>query len=315
MAGGPYRKLAQVGPEPEPYVGSLQSIHRPPSLRRVLGGALLTGSVVFAEGVLLFGAGWGTMVLVALGVCGVLSWWPIRTQGPSVAVHSEGLVLSRQRRSAVISFESVSEVWFDIPRFLAGPAKYLRALVLVDETGKAHRVPLVGDGAATIVEAVTQHCSDPLLREAREAMAEGQTLTFGPAKLDAAGIAVGGKRASWSELGEVVIEPGRVLLFRRSPILAWRSMRLDRVPHPSVFLTLLAAKVGPPSVDPRLPVPLRATVVARQRRALPMLLGGILLVLGLELTTTTHLGLTVVGGALMAFGVYQLAQGFLLRRR
>ncbi len=74
----------------------------------------------------------------------------------------------------------------------------------------------------------------------RRSIAAGGTVTFGKIQLDREGITVGRARSLWRELRFVLSHIGSLSLFRRWPILAWRSVAMDSIPHPTVFGRLVA---------------------------------------------------------------------------
>jgi hypothetical protein len=100
-------------------------------------------------------------------------------------------------------------------------------------------VPLTVEDLVAVAGAIQRRCSDHLLSEARKALSEGETLTFGSALLSREGITIGAASASWSELRLVRLQPGRTSFFRRWPLLPWKTVSHDAVPHPSVFLRLV----------------------------------------------------------------------------
>lgn len=77
------------------------------------------------------------------------------------------------------------------------------------------------DDALTAIQWIVKHCSDRLLPHAQAALRAGETLTFGHVRIDREGIAFGSDA-----------------LFKRVPVLSWRTIRLDRIPHPTLFARL-----------------------------------------------------------------------------
>ena len=90
-----------------------------------------------------------------------------------------------------------------------------------------------------LLNAVLRRCSEPLVAEARSALREGEVLTFGKVLIDREGITIDGARAAWAELQMVRFQPGKALFLRRSSLIAWRAVKHDSIPHPTVFLRLV----------------------------------------------------------------------------
>jgi hypothetical protein len=298
----PYRDPLPVEPEPGrrstlERIGSLRSMHEPPPLGRALALPFVLATLTGGIGVAIGGPVW-VVAPFALAVFGVLASTPVRLRGFSAALHAEGLVLSRAGTSRVVAFADVNEVWFDLDMGLNQNGVSLRGLRLLEHSGEWHALPLGVSGAAALTSGVLRACAGPLVIEARRALDEGETLTFGQVKLDREGIVVGGARCSWSEIRRVMSQRGRVRLYRRFPILAWRTVRLDRIPHPTVFISMVSERVaGRVRVDDPIVIPfasseeqsaaLSAAYAAEGGQDLAlrhMAVGGVSLIIGALLT-------------------------------
>jgi hypothetical protein len=263
--GEPYRQPSappeEAAPPPPPRdegvrLGARRSRHPRPSLARSLGTAHIAASCLFV----VIGA---TLTLslhdnVPMLLLGSLAAFDMarraamhsRARGLVVDLHDAGLVVTVAKLRDVVFFEDIDEVWMRITR--ERRFAIVRALRLIDRSGKTHVVPLAVDDAAAIARAVVLAASHPLYDDARSALAAGQTLTFGEHRLDGEGIALVGRRGRtrwripWSELRLVRRAPGRVSLVRHRTI-AWRvpaEVRVDlsRVPHPTLFARLVSER-------------------------------------------------------------------------
>jgi hypothetical protein len=245
----PYREPAPLEPDPPPdpvaarrALGLVRSRHQPPPLWKALIAPAIALGVVTAVSL---GAGapslWAlpAAVTIAAGV----AWSSLRDRGTAVAVREKGLVLTVGGAERVVPFEDVDEVWLEIERFHRESGAPLRALGLLTFAGARHRVPTQIEGAEAVIAAVLAGCSQPLYELARVALREGETLRFGHVSLDRAGIEVDGGRASWAEIRKAALHRGRLYLYRRWPVLAWRTIRLDRVPNATVLAALVQVHV------------------------------------------------------------------------
>jgi hypothetical protein len=161
----------------------------------------------------------------------------IRRRRFLVELHAHGVVVTTGSSRDVVLFEDVDELWLELDRADSpwGMIATVRALRLVDHGGAAHRVPVGGDAPPELVRWISQHCSQRLAPAAVNAIREGDTLTFGDVRIDRTGIRTPAWEASWIELRLVRIQPGRIVLFRRSKLVPWRVLKLDAVPHPGVL--------------------------------------------------------------------------------
>ena len=230
--------LAELGPQ--------RSVHAPAPLRiRLLHAAVVAFLLV------VLGAGWAfefgpPAVAVGLALatlCSVpLAWTPLRMRHVRVALHAYGVTVTTKKGRSVILFDAVDEVWMDLHRSSTplGSAAVVRGLDLVDRVGNRHRIPTVLVGAPEIVRWVTRHCSDPLRVDASRALSDGETLTFGTIQIDREGIRGASWASRWQDLSLVRHVPGGVCLFRWQHVIPWKTIELDRVPHPTLFAKLVS---------------------------------------------------------------------------
>ncbi|KYF70615.1 hypothetical protein BE15_05190 [Sorangium cellulosum] len=322
----PYREPSPVEPDPVPQqseaarLGSLRSVHAPPPLRRALLGPILIAALIVAIGA---AGGASRTILVALAAVtlAILAWEPLRNRGWSAALHAQGLVLLRRGTRRVVTFDDVNEVWYEIRPIHNQAGAYLGALRLVDYSGEEHRLPLAVNDGGTLAISVLRECSGPLLVEARRALGEGEVLTFGKIQLDRAGITVGGARMMWGEIRLAVVSHARVRLYRRFPIMAWRTIRLDRIPNPGVFVGLVEQCAAKTRVDDPLLVPftsgdekLRAQAAQGDNEwALrEMLVGGLFCVAGIAFTLATYSAVSnsyILAWGAILFGAFRFYKG------
>lgn len=255
MHGEPYRSPEALPPS-GPTSGDLamrlgvrRSVHRPPPFWR----SLLPATMVFI-GVLLGCAMSATVavlpVALLLGVVGsaLTARGPLGRRGVRLEVHAHGVVVVTPNAREVILFQDVDAVWYEVRR-AAGFAQ-IQAFCLIDHDGVSHRVPLVLEDAVGAANWILRHCSEPLISDARAALRAGESLTFGEIRIDRDTITVG-KRApvTWKEVRCAHLRSGSIALFRRMPFFAWRTVRMDRIPHPMVFARLVRDLVPRVKID------------------------------------------------------------------
>ena len=323
----PFREPAHIEADAaetlqEPPIGSPRSVHAPPPLLRALLGPILIAGAFFAVLVLLIEAAPLVGLTISAGALALLAWPPTRIRGREVTLHDKGLVLSRGGSRTVVAFEDVNEVWFEIPLLHSSQGAYLRALRLIEFDGKTHRVPLTLDGGATLARGILRGCSTPLWIEARKALAEGEELTFGQIRLDRSGITVKGACAAWPDIRLARLQPARVAFFRRLPLLPWRTVRLDRIPNPAVFCSLVAQNVKDVRCDDGLMVELdspgdaaiaeRSRADAKLRALRDMFVGGVLFLIGVGITwasASAHQRYQLIAYGPILFGSVRFVQG------
>lgn len=259
MTTPPYRS-PEHPPAPtrdvEALLGAPRSTHRPPPLWRALVPAIVSAVLLVAA------CEWFTRLahplpvalfalVPALAVFALTAVEPLRMRGVHVEMFAEGLVVDRRGVRDALLFDDVDTVWFVLAMASSplGSITRVTALRLVDHEGVAHVVPLQLAELDRIANPILQRCSNVHLPAARAALRDGETLRFGDVNLDAEGVTIGGARATWAEISLVRFQPGRVCFFRRAPLVPWRAVSLEAVPHPLLFSTLVTACAANTEVD------------------------------------------------------------------
>ena len=132
-----------------------------------------------------------------------------------------------------------NEAWFDL-EFLMYCQVRTTGLRLMELSGGTFYVAGPVDDAVGLFNAVLRRCSEPLVAEARAALREGEVLTFGKVRISRDGMRIGDAKAAWSEIHLVRLQPGKALFLRGSSLFAWRTVKHDEIPHPTVFLRLVS---------------------------------------------------------------------------
>lgn len=255
----PYRSLASPPPsasdgegkDEATRLGLLRSVHRAlPIWRSVLPAIVIP---VVGVNAALLGQFDRTMLYVVsvfgLLIFAIVAWPPLRRRGLRLEVHAHGIVVVTPRTREATVFEDIDELWYELSVHSLAGWKVARIVLvrLVDHAGIEHRVPLAVNDAVTASQWIVKHCSDRLLPDAQAALRAGETLTFGDVRIDRECIALGKDAAvAWSAIRLARMQPGSIALFKRISMLPWRTVRLDRIPHPTLFVRLfreLAARV------------------------------------------------------------------------
>jgi hypothetical protein len=259
-SGPPYRTPGErnVPPEPSPAddLGPERSVHR----ARIGSALVLPGfmvTMILVVGVAMLPAlGWMAMGVVFpfAAIAGTFfAIGSLRNRSVQVILHQRGLVVSSRRSRDVVLFQAVRDVWWD-GLWISAYASAVTTLRLVDDRNRSHFVPLRIERADEVARWVERHCSLPLIAEARAALQGGETLTFGDVTFDREHVRFANVRLPWARIRLVRLLPGRVAFFRTLPNFPWKTVRLDRVPHPSVFVRLLRdaapkVEIYPPQPD------------------------------------------------------------------
>lgn len=190
--------------------------------------------------------GWwaeGAVLVSAAAVFAALTWRGPRKSQVQVVLHTEGISVHRGATEDRIPFDEVDELWWKIERrrvpFL-GKLAFVVGVRFVDHDGVSHSVPIQLEDAEELLGTIERRCSKPLESPALDALRRGEPLHFGPYTLDETGLRTQRWSLTWEELREVRLLPGQVKLFR-GRWLAWKTISLDAMPHPTVFRNLMQA--------------------------------------------------------------------------
>ncbi len=255
MTAFPYRTPATRPPEaivPLPdeatRLGALRKTYAPASLAKLLRFPVLMPLLMMVVSVSLAGRdafySLGhfiglSMAPIALALFVLTAWRPIRRRNLRIDVHEGGLVYRGFGPRSAVIFEDVGEVWFDLESLMFGQVS-TTGLRLMEHSGGTFHVTGQVDDALGLFNAVLRRCSEPLVADARAALREGDVLTFGKVKIDRDGIEIGSAKAAWSEIQLLRLQPGKALFLRGSSLFAWRTVKHDEIPHPTVFLRLVS---------------------------------------------------------------------------
>jgi hypothetical protein len=245
-AGPPYRTSATRPDDGSEKVdvsglGPLRRSHRAAGLLQLARPAL-TFEVTFVMMAVVLGITIDPRAGVfALGsgtlLAGVVFLFALRHRGEAVDLHAEGLVIRRASGVEVVAFDDVDELYLrlNVTDTLMASFAMVRSVELVDTRGVRCKVPLGVEDLVGLVNELNRRCSASLLPDALAAIRDGSPLTFANIRLTSEDITVDGATARWSELKLVRFRPGVVELFRRSTFWAWRTIKMDGIPHPTVF--------------------------------------------------------------------------------
>jgi hypothetical protein len=186
--------------------------------------------------------------LFALGCLGLVAnnlRYPLLYKGWHVYVCKEGFIFTTGKKSEPFRWDAIAGVWLDLKSYrqygmnVGTTYKYTvqrndgEKLVLDD---KFMEVDALGN---TITQETTLH----MLPRTLEDFNAGKVITFGPLSVDQQGVSNGKNTLSWSEVGGVVINSGRVIVTRRGKADNWLTMEVAKVPNVFVLDALVRSLV------------------------------------------------------------------------
>jgi hypothetical protein len=162
---------------------------------------------------------------------GLIGGWP------EVELHENGLVLRRSflQPPDEVRFTEIDAVHFDYEGLLGGPPEV--ALLAFD--GTRHVLPRDLVELDRVLAEVERHVTLPILARAREALAGGERMVFGPIVVELDGVVLNGQSLPWDHLSRVDAEREALVFFAREPLGRFGWARVRDVPHPRVLVEVL----------------------------------------------------------------------------
>jgi hypothetical protein len=171
---------------------------------------------------------------------GVIGGWP------EVDVHENGLVFrhSYTLGRAVVPFEEIDAIHYDYEGLLHGAPR----VTLVCFDGSRSELPRDLEGLDRVLGELDRQVTMPITAHAKEALAAGQRMVFGPLAVELDGIDLNGQSLTWDHLSRVDAERDVLVFFAREPLGRFGWVAVRDVPHPRALVEVLR---------------MRTTVVAR----------------------------------------------------
>ena len=141
-----------------------------------------------------------------------------------------------------LPFAEIDAIHYE-PGLIAGPPR----LVLVTFDAVRIELPPDLDDLDVVIDALDREVTRPVLTRAKQALAAGEPLTFGPLVLELDGIVLRGKSLPWSALTRVVAERDALVFYAALDAdtdhrFGWT--KLADLPHPAVLLALLQLRTA-----------------------------------------------------------------------
>lgn len=259
MASSPYRRRVQPAPQKVDVadasrLGDERSVHKTPPL-----WAVLFAPIVLTLVVCLLAASAGVPALlcsaVGLAILALVAWPALRDRGLRVVLRARGIEVHRPGTRDAFAFEDVDEVWLELSPLHPRSGAPVRAIRVVEYGGVTHRVPTAVSDSVLLVTSLIRLCQGPLLAEAQEAIKRGEELNFGLVRINPDSVTVKGASRKWRDIRSVVVSHGRAHIYGRAPLLAWRTIHLDRVPNAPVLLGIIAQRTSAIRLEDRFILP------------------------------------------------------------
>ncbi len=188
------------------------------------------------------------------GWVGFAVWWiarQLRRIKVHAVVYTGGFVLGDGRRFTVWRWEDVAKlnmqnIDFHIYNFFVQVNRFLATFYrLRHRDGTEYRFwSTQGPRAAQFGRLVQNETHARMLPAALARLQAGESVDFGPFRMEPTGLAFRGHSVPWSEVGRVTVEQGKVLIDGVGANGATATVRLDVVDNCHVFLSLLDQKLG-----------------------------------------------------------------------
>lgn len=260
--GDPQEAAPPGGADPVALLGPLVREHRTRwsyvlavvTLALVLGGMGVLGAVRFAErasedpsrDTWILGLLTTAPFLLGAALAGV---WAARRIHKVVRLHHGGLHHRDAKGERAVPWRSVDGVYQRIVRVhRAGEDVDVRdEYTIALRDGTALEIDYHFDEVEAFGSAVTAAVTELLLPVHRDALRAGETLDFGPIRLDAGGVHTGDRRLPWDEVesiswkaGILASDTAFLMVRRRGGLLAWAKVPVEQIKNYPVLMAIAA---------------------------------------------------------------------------
>jgi hypothetical protein len=154
-----------------------------------------------------------------------------------VDVHENGLVLRHSflEPRDEVPFAEIDAIHYDYEGLLGGPPE----VALVGFDGVVRVLPRDLKDLELLLAELDRQVTVPLVERAKEALAAGERMVFGPVDVELDGIVLNGQSLAWDHLSRVDAEREALVFFARAPLGRFGWARVRDVPHPRVLALVL----------------------------------------------------------------------------
>lgn len=174
---------------------------------------------------------------VALGCFWAIFTW----RGAHAQLFQQGFVISRAGKTTAARWEDVASVTQKVVRIrrygIPVWTSYLYTLSLAN--GETIRVNNAFGKTSQLGDAIQRMSANALLPRALAAFQSGQSLPFGKVSVSQAGISNGKETVPWSNIKQVTLQNGALIIRRADKRLAWVSTPVAKTPNIYVLLALV----------------------------------------------------------------------------
>jgi hypothetical protein len=156
---------------------------------------------------------------------------------PIIDLHQRGLVRRGANDTATeVYFDEIDQLFFHGDQLL-GTRVRIKTL-----KGRELEIPGALQGVEAIHAALNRFVTIPFTKSAKEALARGEHLTFGPVIFQVDALVINGSSHNYSDLSYVAAEDV-VFVFYSNTIGRVGWVKISEVPHPKVFLEVLRMRM------------------------------------------------------------------------
>ncbi len=184
-------------------------------------------------------------------VCGLATVVFRRGDRGRVDLHEDGIALvDANGASREIAFDDIDLVFVSIRRTVIGELPIGNHIVVTTHAGARLTLP-ASRYVGALVPVLMRRCSAPIVAAGRVAIANDETLVFGPIALNRTALSISGRDRPWSEIGRVTFGVDLVSVYDARGRF-WKELRLAQIPHASALATLLGEQTKVEHVTPLL---------------------------------------------------------------
>ena len=155
---------------------------------------------------------------------------------PEVELHDNGVLVRHSPLEELeLPFEAIDAIHYDYEALIAGPPE----VSLVGFDGVVSVLSRDLEELDHLLAVLDRQVTVFIITRAKEALASGERMVFGPLVVELDGIVLNGQSLSWDHLSRVDAEREALVFFAREPVGRFGWARVRDVPHPRALVEVL----------------------------------------------------------------------------
>ncbi len=163
----------------------------------------------------------------------------------SLAVYSNGIVITRPSKKTMALYDDVKNLWYRGRR--SARWGHVTTSQITIELNNSQRLSIEATrytDSGPLADRLIQNFTTPLLARSLVDLAANRSLSFGPIQVDQHGMSNGREMLPWADVSDIQMSGATLSIKKRGKWLAWSNISTERTPNVLVLLVIVHALGG-----------------------------------------------------------------------